>query len=67
MRVAINYPREGVNPMAQDLQALNVQNKMVEWTARTSEHRSSGQSVKSWCQETQMRYFSKCGLNLRFP
>ena len=37
--------------MAQDLQALNSQNKMAEWAARISERRSSGQSVKSWCKE----------------
>ncbi len=37
--------------MAGDLQALNVQNKMAEWAARISERRSSGQSVKSWCEE----------------
>ncbi len=37
--------------MAQDLQALNVQNKMAEWAARISECRSSGKSVKSWCKE----------------
>ncbi len=37
--------------MKQDLQALNVQNKMAEWAARISERRSSGQSVKSWCKE----------------
>ncbi len=37
--------------MAQDLQTLNVQNKMAEWAARISERRSSGQSVKIWCKE----------------
>jgi len=37
--------------MAQNLQALNVQNKMAEWAARISERRSSGQSIKNWCKE----------------
>lgn len=51
MRVGINYPRDGGESMKQDLQALNVQNKMAEWATRISERRSSGQSVKSWCKE----------------
>ncbi len=37
--------------MAQELQALNAQNRMAEWAARISERRSNGQSVKTWCKE----------------
>ncbi len=51
MRVGKNYPRDGGESMAQNLQALNTQNKMAEWAARISERRNSGQSVKSWCKE----------------
>ncbi len=51
MRVSIEYPRDRGESMAQDLRALNAQNKMAEWAARISERRSSGQSVKSWCKE----------------
>ncbi len=51
MRVGINFPRDGGESMARDLQAMNIQNKMAEWAARISERRSSGQSVKSWCKE----------------
>ena len=37
--------------MSKDLQTLNGQNKLALWAGRISECRSSGQSVKVWCQE----------------
>ena len=37
--------------MAKDLQTLNWKNKLTQWAFWISECRSSGQNVKTWCQE----------------
>ena len=37
--------------MGKDLRTLNRQNKLTLWAKRISECRSSGQSVKSWCEQ----------------
>ena len=37
--------------MGKDLQTINGQNKLALWAGRISECRSSGQNVKTWCQE----------------
>ena len=37
--------------MDKDLQTINGQNKLALWAGRISECRSSGQKVKTWCQE----------------
>ena len=37
--------------MSRELQTRNTQNKLALWAERVSECRSSGQNVKTWCQE----------------
>ena len=46
--------------MEQGLQKLNAENRLAEWTRRIAECRSSGVSVRQWCQEhgcTEKTYY----------
>lgn len=51
MRVTIKPSARWGCLNGENLQTLNKQNKMAEWTAQISERKSSGQSVKNWCKE----------------
>ena len=46
--------------MEQGLQKLNAENRLAEWTQRIKACRSSGISVRQWCQEygcTEKSYY----------
>ena len=51
MPVAYTIRDTGVFFMSKDLQTLNGQHKLALWAGRISECRSSGMTVKIWCQE----------------
>ena len=40
--------------MGKELQTMNHQNKVALWAERISACRTSGQTVKSWCQEHEI-------------
>ena len=54
MRLAYTIRDTGVFFMSKGLQTLNRQNKLAIWAGRISECRSSGQSVRAWCQENEI-------------
>lgn len=42
--------------MEQNLKALAAQNRLALWTQRVRDCRSSGKSVKAWCEENQLSH-----------
>ena len=40
--------------MEQELQKLNADQRLAVWTQRIADCRSSGKSVKHWCQENDI-------------